>query len=87
MVLTLVVALYGISLGAIELHVILNESIFDIFFVGCLLGSPYLLCVAKIMDIVGRLTVNRNALSKYIIYIIAAILLVIWIVAFDFIRN
>ena len=87
MVLTLVVALYGISLGAIELHVILNESIFDILFVGCLLGSPYLWFVVKIMDIVGGLTDNRNASSKYIIYIIAAILFVIWIVAFNFIRN
>lgn len=86
MVLTLAVALYGISLGAIELHVILNESIFDIFFVGCLLGSPYLLFVAKIIDIVGGLTDNRNASSKYIIYIIAAILFVIWVVVFNFIR-
>ncbi len=90
MILKLVVALYGISLAIIEWNLIpIFGDIVDFLVIGVGGVALYIWLFRWIMVIGNALTETNkhDASTKYIIYGMAVILLIIWIAAFNFVRN
>ena len=86
----LVVALYGISLAIIEWNLIpIFGDIVDFLVIGVGGVALYIWLFRWIMVIGNALTETNkhDASTKYIIYGMAVILLIIWIAAFNFVRN
>ena len=88
MVLNLVIALYGISLAIIEWNLIPKfGDIIDFLVIGVGGVALFGWIAIRIMVIGSALTNEHDAATKYINYAIAAILLVVWVMAFNFVRN